>query len=71
LRTFAPDRAMVIGPDPAQANFVWCVGQGGTGIQTSPATGRLVADLVITGRESAHFDGTGLDTATLSPARFR
>ena len=71
LRTFGPDRAMVIGPDPAQANFVWCVGQGGTGIQTSPATGRLVADLVITGRESAHFDGTGLDTATLSPARFR
>jgi D-arginine dehydrogenase len=25
---------------------MWCVGQGGYGIQTSPAAGRLVADLV-------------------------
>jgi D-arginine dehydrogenase len=71
LRTFAPDRAMVIGPDPAQSNFIWCVGQGGTGIQTAPAAGRLVADLVTTGCPSAHFDGTSLDTAALSAARFR
>ena len=26
--------------------FFWCVGQGGYGIQTSPAAGQLVADLV-------------------------
>ena len=71
LRTFAPDRAMVIGPDPAQSNFIWCVGQGGTGIQTAPAAGQLVADLVIAGGPSTHFDGSDLDTAALSAGRFR
>ena len=30
--------------------FFWCVGQGGYGIQTSPAAGRFVAD-VIAGRD--------------------
>lgn len=71
LRTFAPDRAMVIGPDPARSNFFWCVGQGGTGIQTAPAAGRLVADLITAGTPSPHFDGTGLDIVALSAARFR
>lgn len=46
LRSFAPDRSLVLGPDPRQPAFVWCAGQGGYGIQTSPAAGRLVADLV-------------------------
>jgi len=71
LRTFAPDRAMVIGPDPDHPNFIWCVGQGGTGIQTSPGAGRLVADLATTGYPSNHFDGTGLDPAALAADRFR
>ncbi|MDA8848253.1 FAD-binding oxidoreductase [bacterium] len=71
LRTFAPDRAMVIGPDPDQPNFIWCVGQGGTGIQTSPGAGRLVADLTTTGTPSAHFAETGLDTSALAPGRLR
>ncbi len=47
LRTFAPDESLVLGPDPDQPRFVWCVGQGGVGIQTSPAAGRLIADLVL------------------------
>jgi D-arginine dehydrogenase len=46
LRTFTPDREMAIGWDSAAPGFFWCVGQGGYGIQTSPAYGRLVADLV-------------------------
>ncbi len=46
LRSFAPDRTLVLGPDPAQTAFVWCAGQGGYGMQTAPAAGRLVADLV-------------------------
>lgn len=71
LRTFSPDRAMVIGPDPERENFVWCVGQGGTGIQTAPGAGRLVADLIVQGEPSQQFDGTGLDLAGLLPDRFR
>lgn len=71
LRTFAPDRSMVLGPDPAHPNFIWCVGQGGTGIQTSPGAGRLVADLATLGHPSAHFDALALDLAALAPNRFR
>lgn len=71
LRTFAPDRAMVVGPDPAHPNFIWCVGQGGTGIQTSPGAGRLVADLATLGMPSSHFADTGLDVRALAPNRFR
>lgn len=71
LRTFGPDRAMVIGADPDRPNFVWCVGQGGTGIQTAPGAGRLVADLIVQGEPSQQFDGTGLDLAGLLPDRFR
>ena len=46
LRTFAPDRSLAFGWDPVAEGFFWCVGQGGYGIQTSPAAGRLVADLI-------------------------
>lgn len=43
LRSFAPDRIPVFGADPHQKGFVWCAGQGGFGIQTSPAIGALLA----------------------------
>lgn len=43
LRTFAPDRVLVLGPDPDVASFIWCAGQGGFGIQTAPAAAQLVA----------------------------
>ena len=46
LRTFAPDRHPVVGFDDVAEGFVWCAGQGGTGIQTSPAIGELVASIV-------------------------
>jgi D-arginine dehydrogenase len=46
LRTFTPDRGLAIGFDPVVDGLLWCVGQGGYGIQTSPAAGRLVAGLV-------------------------
>ncbi|MDA8048540.1 MAG: FAD-binding oxidoreductase [Rhodospirillales bacterium] len=46
LRTFTPDRSLAIGWDRTAEGFFWCVGQGGYGIQTAPAAGRLVADLI-------------------------
>ncbi|MCX7560962.1 FAD-binding oxidoreductase [Sulfitobacter sp. F26204] len=47
LRSFAPDRALVLGPDPEDANFFWCAGQGGYGFQTAPAASQFLADLVM------------------------
>lgn len=47
LRTFAPDRLPVIGPDPDEPAFFWCVGQGGWGIQTAPAAAALGAALLL------------------------
>ena len=69
LRTFSPDRSMVIGPEPCRPNFVWCVGQGGTGIQTSDGAGRLTALLAL-GFDPAD-DFPGLDLAEVRPDRFR
>jgi D-arginine dehydrogenase len=45
LRSFTPDRSLAIG-EGEERGFFWMVGQGGYGIQTAPAAGRLLADLV-------------------------
>jgi D-arginine dehydrogenase len=49
LRTFAPDRAPVLGPEPAVPGFVWYAGLGGFGIMTAPAAARSVVALIDTG----------------------
>lgn len=67
LRTFAPDRTLVIGFDPEEPAFFWQAGQGGYGIQTSPAASQLCADL-IAGR-APELDAEMV--RALSPARFR
>jgi D-arginine dehydrogenase len=64
LRTFAPDQAMVVGEDPVVKGFFWLSGQGGAGIETSPAVGRIASDLIIDGRTEQ------MDVAPLSPTRF-
>lgn len=46
LRTFAPDRCLVLGRDAQVSDFIWVAGQGGYGFQSSPAASQLVADLV-------------------------
>ena len=66
LRTFARDRTLVLGPDTGDAQFIWCAGQGGYGMQSSPGASQLLAD-IIAGRPSA----LPADMiAALSPARF-
>lgn len=71
LRTFVPDRSLVIGPEPSDPSFVWLVGQGGIGIQTAPGAAQLVSDLVCHGAPGPAFDDVGLDLAGLVPDRFR
>ncbi len=46
LRTFAPDRHLVLGPDPRDPGFIWCAGQGGYGFQSSPAASQLLFEVV-------------------------
>lgn len=71
LRTFAPDRDLVIGEEPGAPGFFWLVGQGGTGIMTSPAFGALVASQVVNGALPDDLAVAGVDPARTSPARFR
>lgn len=70
LRTFAPDRAPVVGFDPASAGLFWCAGQGGYGVQSAPAMGRLAAALAQQGPVPADIAAEGLSSAAVSPARF-
>jgi D-arginine dehydrogenase len=71
LRTFAPDREMVIGEEPGSPGFFWLVGQGGTGIQTSPACGALMASLVTGSPPPTDLAAAGIAVNRFSPARFR
>ncbi len=66
LRTFTPDRSLAIGWDATAEGFFWSVGQGGYGIQTSPAAGRFVADLIL-GRDPGE---AGMIAKQVDPARF-
>jgi D-arginine dehydrogenase len=69
LRTFAPDRLPVYGFDTAVPQFFWCVGQGGFGIQTSPAAARLAASLLL--GQALDPIVAHIDPGAFSPARFR
>ncbi len=68
LRTFAPDRLPVYGFDAHAQGLFWCAGQGGFGIQTSPAAAKLAAATLL-GQEVDRTLG-GIDPAVFSPARF-
>jgi D-arginine dehydrogenase len=70
LRTFAPDREMVIGEDPAASGFFWLVGQGGTGIRTAPAYGALPASQVSDAGLPSELVEAGVDLAIFHPTRF-
>ena len=66
LRTFAPDRSLVIGQALDDPSFLWFAGQGGYGFQTAPAGSQLLTDIVA-GRSSELAPEI---VAGLSPARF-
>ncbi|ANI78556.1 MULTISPECIES: NAD(P)/FAD-dependent oxidoreductase [Sphingobium] len=68
LRSFAPDRAPVLGFDAHTPAFFWFAGQGGFGIQTAPAAALLGASL-LTG-EAADDAVAGIEATAYSPRRF-
>lgn len=70
LRTFAPDRLPVIGFGQASDGFFWSVGQGGYGIQTSPAWSRLAASMILGHGMPDDIKAHGTDLSWYSPNRF-
>lgn len=69
LRTFAADRAPVIGWS-SKPGFFWLAGLGGFGVQTSPAAGRLAAALLLGRSTPGDMGEAGVVPAVHSPARF-
>jgi D-arginine dehydrogenase len=71
LRTFAPDRAPVLGEDTDAPGFWWLVGQGGAGIKTAPAMADVLARLVRGDPLPAGAAALGVTAESLGPARLR
>jgi len=70
LRSFVADKNLVIGYDPGVAGFFWLAGQGGYGIQTGAAAGRLAAGLALGQGMPDDIAQLGVAERALSPARF-
>jgi len=66
LRTFTRDRRPAVGFADDAEGFFWLAGQGGFGLQTSPAMARIAASLIL-GKPWPVADGT---PGELSPGRF-
>jgi D-arginine dehydrogenase len=69
LRTFAPDRLPVVGPDQANDRFLWLAGQGGAGIKIAPALGRAVAHHIVDNNDDP-LSEFGFSLDSLLPHRF-
>ena len=69
LRSFVKDNSPVAGYSEQANNFFWLAGQGGYGIQSSPALARYAAALVLHQRIPDDLQQHGLNENTLSVTR--
>lgn len=67
LRSFVPDGALVGGFDSHLPGFFWCCGQGGYGIQTSPAMGQACAARLLGLPLPGHLAAHGVSFEGLAP----
>ena len=70
LRVFSADRTPVVGFDPVAEGFFWLVGQGGYGIQSAEALGRLTAALACRDGVPADLLAAGVVADHLARSRF-
>jgi D-arginine dehydrogenase len=70
LRSFVKDKTPVVGFANEAPGFFWLAGQGGYGIMTSPAMGRVAAALARGVALPADIAAHGVTAAELAPARF-
>ena len=69
LRSFVADKSPVVGPAPEAPGFLWLAGQGGFGIMTSPAVGRLATALATGAPFPAELRTLGVHPEQLLPGR--
>lgn len=69
LRSFVKDGNPVIGFDPVHDGFFWLVGQGGYGIQSSPALSETAAAMILGTPLPVNVLGHGLELSDISPNR--
>jgi D-arginine dehydrogenase len=69
LRSFVRDKCPVAGFDDQASRFFWLAGQGGYGIQTSPALARTAAGLLLDDTIPEDIAAQGVSAAALSPLR--
>jgi len=71
LRTFSPDNAPVAGFAPDAAGFFWLAGQGGVGLQTSPAMA-MAAEAKVVGLDwPEELRASGIEAEELGVQRLR
>ena len=64
LYEMSPDKSLILGVAPGCPNMILANGSSGHGVMHAPATGQLVAELVLDGR------ATAMDVHALRPERF-
>jgi D-arginine dehydrogenase len=69
LRSFVADKTVVAGFDAHAPGFFWLAGQGGYGIQTAPALGRVAGALARGEKMPAEMQALGLAAGDLAPTR--
>jgi D-arginine dehydrogenase len=67
LRSFVPDGNPVVGFAPGQEGFFWLVGQGGYGIQSSPALSETAATLILDKPLPVSVIAHGLELSDIAP----
>lgn len=70
LRSFAEDKTPVVGFDEKAPGFFWLAGQGGYGIQTSPAMSGLAAALILGMPMEEELQRLEFDPNWVAPSRF-
>jgi D-arginine dehydrogenase len=70
LRTFTPDRVPTAGFDPNCPSFFWLAGQGGYGLQTSPAMADAAAALILGRTWPIGLAQAGVSAQTISPQKY-
>ena len=66
VRPLSADRMPIIGPVPSMRGVIIATGHGTKGIHLAPITGRMVAEMILNGRDLA-----GVPTDAFSPSRFQ
>jgi D-arginine dehydrogenase len=70
LRTFAPDRELVVGEDSDAPGFYWVAGHGGIGLMTAPGAAQALASLIVNGGIPQSLSELGVTKEALAISRF-